>query len=554
MSKWIVIISLALFSLNCRQANGKELTRVSMDSIADMVGFRANGSLRLLATRGFEFTISDGSKTQKVVGKGFDKKDIIKCKFSANRERIVAITGPIRNLLFTSPLNISYKYHLSAPQGDRETVVVFTDSLLQLDISQCQSVRNLLCREYQLTELDVTHNPDLEQLDCSENRLRTLDMSQNRNLQVLFCSKNQLKDIDVIHNQKLRELVCFDNENLSLDVSANRNLEFLSCDGLLQELDVTNNIELRTLICRCKLTALDLSQNKKLRKLLISGNNFSAEELNAVFKTLPVVDYYNDTPHPELEMSDIPGAENCDRSLLRQRGWSPPENGPLDGVGEFMTPAPPEINFFTIGHTDDGAELHDLKALPITEEQYLSCDINGQKLLKKQIKEDEKSYCLNINNVEVELRKDTVKGYYRGGESWWEYVGYYPDLDMYAFLSCYVSGDLITFSDCMLIDQERGNEYLLLALGDAFGSAPLLSPNNDYLLDYSNSGDGGGSVRIFKINDKEVPASYIIRYAEESKFPFFIKNIIWKSDSEIFIKAYSNEDEKEYEYYKILLN
>ena len=161
MSKWIVIISLALFSLNCRQANGKELTRISMDSIADTVGFRANGSLRLLATRGFEFTISDGSKTQKVVGKGFDKKDIIKCKFSANCERIVAIT---------SPLNISYKYHLSAPQGDRETVVVFTDSLLQLDISQCQSVRNLLCREYQLTELDVTHNPDLEQLDCSENR------------------------------------------------------------------------------------------------------------------------------------------------------------------------------------------------------------------------------------------------------------------------------------------------------------------------------------------------------------------------------------------------
>ena len=70
MSKWIVIISLALFSLNCRQANGKELTRVSMDSIADMVGFRANGSLRLLATRGFEFTISDGSKTQKVTMQG----------------------------------------------------------------------------------------------------------------------------------------------------------------------------------------------------------------------------------------------------------------------------------------------------------------------------------------------------------------------------------------------------------------------------------------------------------------------------------------------------
>lgn len=65
MSKWIVIISLALFSLNCRQANGKELTRVSMDSIADTVGFRANGSLRLLATRGFEFTISGREQNAK---------------------------------------------------------------------------------------------------------------------------------------------------------------------------------------------------------------------------------------------------------------------------------------------------------------------------------------------------------------------------------------------------------------------------------------------------------------------------------------------------------
>lgn len=75
-----------------------------------------------------------------------------------------------------------------------------------------------------------------------------------------------------------------------------------------------------------------------------------------------------------------------------------------------------------------------------------------------------------------------------------------------------------------------------MALGDAFVSAPLLSPNNDYLLDYYNSGDGGGSVRIFEINDKEVSASYIIRYAEESKFPFFIKNIIWKPIRKFLLK------------------
>lgn len=128
-----------------------------------------------------------------------------------------------------------------------------------------------------------------------------------------------MTNIDVSHNLLLEELVCFDNDNLSLDVSANKNLEFLSCGGLLKEIDLTNNTELKELICRCKLTKLDLSKNKKLKKLRIDGNNLSAEELNFIFKALPTVDYYKD--HTEIDFSDNPGTSDCDRSILKEKGW-----------------------------------------------------------------------------------------------------------------------------------------------------------------------------------------------------------------------------------------
>ena len=219
-----------------------------------------------------------------------------------------------------------------------------------------------------------------------------------------------------------------------------------------------------------------------------------------------------------------------------------------------------DSTLFSIGYDDDGAKLHSLEAIPIMEEEYLACDTSYQKLLKKKIKENKQQFYLNINNAEIAFQKDTME-IHNGGESWYEYIGYYSDLNMYAIFDVSVSGDLNTFSDFMLIDPETGYKYVLLPLGDAFGEPPLLSPDNNYFLDYFldyYSGNNVSTIRIFKISDKKTPSSYITRYAEQSDFPFFIENLIWKSDSEIFIKAYKNVSDdngshKEYEYYKILL-
>lgn len=307
--------------LVCSQLNDKNK---AIDIVSDTITIKTKGFLSLLATPGFEFIVSDGNKTEKIVGKGFTAGDSIKYKLSSDEEGTVSIIGSVGNLLFASATNkSSYMYHLRK-QGRRKTIVVFVDNLLQLDISKNKSLRHVLCRECQLTELDVTHNQDLEELDCSQNRLKSLDVSQNKNLRVLYCTKNSLTNIDVSHNLMLEELICFDNDNLSLDVSANKNLEFLSCDGLLKELDITNNTRLKQLICRCKLTKLDLSKNEKLRELQIEENNLSAEALNSIFKVLPTIDYYRD--HPRINFSDNPGTSDCDRSILEEKGWLPSNN------------------------------------------------------------------------------------------------------------------------------------------------------------------------------------------------------------------------------------
>lgn len=301
--------------LVCNQLNDKNKTA---EAVADTTTFKIKGSLYLMATPGFEFIVSDGNRTDKMTGKGFAAGDSIKYEFPADKERTVTIIGAVGNLLFASSSNTSYKYHLRE-QGRRKTVVLFADDLLRLDISRNKSLRNVLCRECALTELNVTHNQDLEKLDCSMTLLKSLDVSRNRNLRVLCCTHNRLTNIDVSQNLLLEELVFFDNDNLSLDVSANKNLKFLSCDGQLKEIDLTNNTELKDLICRCKLTKLDLSKNKKLRQLRIDGNNFSAEELNSIFKTLPKVDYYRDDT--QIDFSGNPGSSDCDRTILKEKGW-----------------------------------------------------------------------------------------------------------------------------------------------------------------------------------------------------------------------------------------
>jgi hypothetical protein len=195
---------------------------------------------------------------------------------------------------------------------------------------------------------------------------------------------------------------------------------------------------------------------------------------------------------------------------------------------------------FTVGYADDNAKLHQLKMVSITEQEYLTCSTAYNKLRRGDIKETKDQFFLDVNGKELTFQKEGNMEVREVGELWYEYHGYYPDLRLHAILAISVSDELITFADFILLDPETGGQYILLPRGDYFEPLPLLSPNNQYFLDYSNSYQSG-YIRLFKINSKENPATYIVRYADsDDGYPFFIESMVWKTDSVIFLKAYKD--------------
>ncbi|TDE46514.1 hypothetical protein E0I26_00050 [Flavobacterium rhamnosiphilum] len=140
------------------------------------------------------------------------------------------------------------------------------NQLTILDISKNLTLTNLNCGYNQLTTLDVSKNVNLTNLECYNNRLTTLDISKNMNLTRLNCGKNQLSTINFGKKNVLRSIYCNDNQFTNLDISINMNLTRLECNNnQLTTLDVSKNRSLTVLYCYSnKLTCLDVSNNNGL--------------------------------------------------------------------------------------------------------------------------------------------------------------------------------------------------------------------------------------------------------------------------------------------------
>ena len=81
-----------------------------------------------------------------------------------------------------------------------------------IGIEAFTALTKLLCKDNQLTSLDVSKNTALTDLNCFENQLTSLDVSKNTALTYLSCSGNQLKSLDLSKNTALFELYCDGNK------------------------------------------------------------------------------------------------------------------------------------------------------------------------------------------------------------------------------------------------------------------------------------------------------------------------------------------------------
>ena len=124
-----------------------------------------------------------------------------------------------------------------------------------------------------------------------------------------------------IYGENIEIFVCSYNDDFlvkKLDVSKNTELRVLGCylKGL-RKLDLSNNIALEHLGCNYnRLTSLDLSKNIAIRELHCRANQLSADALNDLFRTLPIV------TNGEIAIRENPGENDCDKNIVENKGWT----------------------------------------------------------------------------------------------------------------------------------------------------------------------------------------------------------------------------------------
>jgi hypothetical protein len=168
--------------------------------------------------------------------------------------------------------------------------------------------------------------------------------------------------------------------------------------------------------------------------------------------------------------------------------------------------------------------------------------------------------------INTAKRKQTFLKYAdRGAEdgpNGYNYMGYYPRLDLYAITHNYV-GDNIDFGDMILLDKETGYTYFLISLaGDWNVSIPIPSPDKKYLLYYQDEGysDDKSCIAVLKTNSKSNPEKYLEAFRKYDSEKFLVEKAGWDAENNIYVKGYvqildetKREWHNEYMYYKAKL-
>ena len=226
-------------------------------------GGKSSGKIKMTTEQGgsFSFQLAGNGVATVDWGDGSEKVSL-----TLNEERGVEFTHTYPNATIrTITIN-----------GDNITRLQCRD-ITSLDVRLCSELTILGCSGT-LTSLDVSKNTMLIRLDCGYNQLTSLDVSRNTALTELLCNRNQLTNLDISKNTALTELYCGGNQLKILNVSKNTALTRLNCNS----------------------------------NQLLTGS-----ALNALFETL-----HSNTGEKIINIFDVPGANDCDRSIAERKGWT----------------------------------------------------------------------------------------------------------------------------------------------------------------------------------------------------------------------------------------
>lgn len=186
-------------------------------------------------------------------------------------------------------------------------------------IEDFTSLRNLNCRNNQITSLDLSQNIALRSLDCTRNQITSLDVSNNVNLISFHCFSNQLTSLDVTQNTALLYFTCGSNLLSSIDVTQNTSLIIFSTDNNpITDIDISNNTALeQCFFYNNQLTSLDVSNNVNLTYLYFPLNNINLRQLHCNSNQLtsldvsltPTLTHLNCFSNPNLTCIQVSSAQ-----------------------------------------------------------------------------------------------------------------------------------------------------------------------------------------------------------------------------------------------------
>lgn len=209
----------------------------------------------------------------------------------------------------------------------------------------------------------------------------------------------------------------------------------------------------------------------------------------------------------------------------------------------------------SVGYYDRYEKLPKLRFDIITENEFAKYKINIRKI--QAVKTNRKGDYFFIKTKHQTHRFKIYKDY-GGTESWSgsEFLGYYPTLKLYAITSN-STAEHLGFGSLMLLDSLTDYTYNIISFGDESVQLPVPSPNNKYLVYFSNAmyQHKNTDIGILKINNKSKPTTYLKEYASYHSNDFAIETIIWINDNSFMVKGYEEIYVKEkwikkYKYYK----
>lgn len=199
-----------------------------------------------------------------------------------------------------------------------------------------------------------------------------------------------------------------------------------------------------------------------------------------------------------------------------------------------------KIHLNTVGYSDIYDKLPILTLDETNEEEYNELEISTSNFIEKGNRDKQNNITLETNNLILKVNNKKQENV------WYEYLGFYTSINMYAISSNSVS-EGIEFSDYELINKINGKITKIISPGDNKIENPVPSKNNKFLLYYYNFvyTDNNSFIGILSIDVNGDLKEYK-SYASE-KFKVF--GIKWYNDNVFFIKT-SSDDGKSFKYYK----